>query len=71
MCNKEKFWPALCNAVGHPEWVADPRFKTFEARFENRPLVEEYLDDAFVVKNHGRVARRYLEAVCLLRRSMM
>ena len=35
--------------------------KTFEARFENRPLVEEYLDEALsVVKNHGRVARRTL-----------
>lgn len=50
MCNKEKFWPALCNAVGHPEWIADPRFKTFKERLENRQQVEELLDAALSVK---------------------
>lgn len=45
MCNKEKFWPALCNKLGRPEWGNDPRFKTFKDRFENRPLVEELLDE--------------------------
>src|SRR3546814_20981579 len=24
MCNKEKFWPVLASAVGHPEWADDP-----------------------------------------------
>ncbi len=50
MCNKEKFWPALCNAVGHPEWVSDSRFLSFKERLENRPLIEEYLDKALSVK---------------------
>lgn len=50
MCNKEKFWPALCNKLGRPEWSEDPRFKTFKERFENRPLVEELLDEALSVK---------------------
>ena len=26
MCNKEKFWPALCELVERPEWISDPRF---------------------------------------------
>ncbi|NQU61525.1 MAG: CoA transferase [Rhodospirillales bacterium] len=46
MCNKEKFWPALADALGHPEWADDPRFKTFKERFENRPLIEKMLDAA-------------------------
>ncbi|PCJ14387.1 MAG: CoA transferase [Gammaproteobacteria bacterium] len=36
MCNKEKFWPLLCEELGKPEWVLDPRFLHFEARLENR-----------------------------------
>ena len=50
MCNKEKFWPALCDALGHAEWAADLRFKTFEERFENRPLIEDMLDEALSAK---------------------
>ncbi len=50
MCNKEKFWPALCDAIGRPEWGTDERFKTFKERFANRPLVEEYLDGALGAK---------------------
>ena len=23
MCNKEKFWPALCGKLDRPEWVAE------------------------------------------------
>ena len=46
MCNKEKFWPALCDALGHAEWAGDPRFETFEERFENRPLIQDMLDQA-------------------------
>tara|TARA_R110000787_G_C13442928_1_gene446552 strand:- start:15593 stop:16789 length:1197 start_codon:yes stop_codon:yes gene_type:complete len=50
MCNKEKFWPALCNAIGKPEWGSDPRFKSFKERFDNRPLIEELLDAALSAK---------------------
>ena len=25
MCNKEKFWPVLCERIGRPEWADDPR----------------------------------------------
>ncbi len=44
MCNKEKFWPALCRAVGKAEWAGDPRFASFEARLENRDLLTRLLD---------------------------
>jgi len=46
MCNKEKFWPALCDAIGRPEWGEDPRFLRFKNRLENRELITEMLDGA-------------------------
>lgn len=46
MCNKEKFWPALCAAVGRPEWAGDSRFRRFPDRLENRDLITGMLDEA-------------------------
>jgi len=39
MCNKEKFWPALCERLGRKEWAADPRFRSFKDRLANRDEV--------------------------------
>jgi len=50
MCNKEKFWPALCAALGHDDWIADARFKTFTERLENRALIQDMLDTALSTK---------------------
>jgi crotonobetainyl-CoA:carnitine CoA-transferase CaiB-like acyl-CoA transferase len=50
MCNKEKFWPALCHALGHSEWADDPRFATFTERFEARPEIQGMLDEALSTK---------------------
>jgi crotonobetainyl-CoA:carnitine CoA-transferase CaiB-like acyl-CoA transferase len=46
MCNKEKFWPVLCERLGRPEWAADPRFRRFKDRLANRDLVNRLLDEA-------------------------
>jgi crotonobetainyl-CoA:carnitine CoA-transferase CaiB-like acyl-CoA transferase len=46
MCNKEKFWPILCERLGHPEWAEDPRFGAFRDRLANRDLVNRMLDEA-------------------------
>ncbi len=46
MCNKEKFWPALCRALGQGAWAEDPRFARFKDRLRHRPLIEEMLDQA-------------------------
>ena len=46
MCNKEKFWPNLCERIDRPEWAEDPRFRTFADRLEHRPLIQEMLDSA-------------------------
>jgi crotonobetainyl-CoA:carnitine CoA-transferase CaiB-like acyl-CoA transferase len=50
MCNKEKFWPALAEALGRPEWADDPRLSTFKARLANRELVTQILDQALSQK---------------------
>jgi len=46
MCNKEKFWPILCERIGHPEWAEDARFRHFRDRHANRELVNRLLDEA-------------------------
>ena len=45
MCNKEKFWPALCNAIGRPEWGEDARFARFEDRLAHREQLTTMLDE--------------------------
>ena len=50
MCNKEKFWPILCEKLGRADWAADPRFKAFKDRLENRDLIQEMLDEALSAK---------------------
>lgn len=53
MCNKEKFWPALCAAVGRPGWATDPRFRTFADRLANRALVNELVESELVRRTTG------------------
>jgi crotonobetainyl-CoA:carnitine CoA-transferase CaiB-like acyl-CoA transferase len=50
MCNKERFWPILCKALGRGDWAKDPRFKTFKERLDNRPLIQDMLDSALSKK---------------------
>jgi len=44
MCNKEKFWPALCEKLGKPDWSEDARFRRFPDRLKHRDLLTELLD---------------------------
>src|SRR5215475_10416315 len=46
----ERHWPPLARAVGHPEWLDDPRYASARARFTNaRALIAE-LDQIFATK---------------------
>lgn len=45
MCNKAKFWPALCALVGRPELATDVDFATPAARLRNRGRLTTMLDD--------------------------
>jgi crotonobetainyl-CoA:carnitine CoA-transferase CaiB-like acyl-CoA transferase len=44
MCNKEKFWPALCTKLDRREWSEDARFRRFADRLRHRDLLTELLD---------------------------
>ena len=44
MCNKEKFWPALAECLGRPDWASDPRYASFKARLANREALTRDLD---------------------------
>ncbi len=47
MCNKEKFWGILAEEIGHPEWIADPRYATFAERLKRRDEITVLLDEVF------------------------
>jgi len=44
MCNKEKFWPELCNLIERPDLSAHPDFRTFKDRLANRQKLNTLLD---------------------------
>ena len=44
----EKFWQGLCRALAHPEWSADPRFATAQARLTHADTLHALCEDAFV-----------------------
>lgn len=51
MCNKEKFWPILAEAIGKPEWSEDPRYRDFKARLANRDELTRDLDEALSARS--------------------
>ncbi len=46
----DRHWPALCRAVGRPEWLADPRFDTGRSRAANAVVLIGELDEIFAAK---------------------
>ncbi|GAB2856649.1 CoA transferase [Actinoallomurus bryophytorum] len=46
-CPKEKFFRRLAEAVGHPEWPGDPRYRDFAARRENAEALVAELEAVF------------------------
>jgi crotonobetainyl-CoA:carnitine CoA-transferase CaiB-like acyl-CoA transferase len=49
-CPKQKFWEALCSALGRPELVRDERFADFAGRDRNREALLAILDPALAVR---------------------
>ncbi len=41
-------WAAFCDVLGHPEWVADPRFADNPARHRNRPVLIPLIESVTV-----------------------
>ena len=48
MTNKANFWPRLCQALEHPEWIDDPSMSSFKARLANRAAVVQKIEAAFM-----------------------
>jgi formyl-CoA transferase len=46
-----KDWPNLCHALGHPEWIDDPRFITPEHRRTNSRLLVAMIDAVVAEKD--------------------
>jgi succinate--hydroxymethylglutarate CoA-transferase len=63
MCNKEKFWGVLAQALGRPEWTTDPDFATFEARLANRERVTQMLDAALMERTTDEWIAHFAGAV--------
>lgn len=50
MCNKEKFWIALCEKIGRPDLISNPQFLDFKQRLENRDELSNILDEVLVTR---------------------
>ena len=59
MCNKEKFWPVLCEALDRPDLAADPRFASFQDRLRHRDLLTETLDDILSARTTAEWLERF------------
>ena len=46
MCNKEKFWSTLCDAIARPQWKEDARFSSFKERLTQRDYLTQLIDEA-------------------------
>lgn len=46
----ERHWPPLARAVGHPEWLDDPRFAEPAERATNATVLIDMLDEIFATK---------------------
>jgi crotonobetainyl-CoA:carnitine CoA-transferase CaiB-like acyl-CoA transferase len=47
----QKLWKQLCNLLGRPELIDDPRFATVSLRLANRPELIAVLEQSFAARN--------------------
>ncbi len=59
MCNKEKFWQALADLVGQPEWVTDPLYCDYQARLANRVQLRQAIDAALSTEDTATWLERF------------
>lgn len=60
--NNQKLWQKLCEAIGRPELVEDPRFATNDDRMANRPELEEELESALAARTTDEWVEALIEA---------
>jgi formyl-CoA transferase len=61
MSSPDKFWRAMFEVVGKPEWAEDPRFRDRKGRIENHNVLSEMLQSIFRVGNRDDWLRRLQE----------
>jgi crotonobetainyl-CoA:carnitine CoA-transferase CaiB-like acyl-CoA transferase len=59
MAQTEKFWNALCDIVGQPEWKDDPRFQGYDGRHENRDELTLMLDRVLITRPAAEWLERF------------
>jgi crotonobetainyl-CoA:carnitine CoA-transferase CaiB-like acyl-CoA transferase len=57
MLSPERYWPALCKAIGQPEMATDPRFGDMDARRQNAAACIEWLDRVFAERDYDEWCR--------------
>jgi succinate--hydroxymethylglutarate CoA-transferase len=57
MCNKENFWPTLCQYIGREDLAEDKRFKNFKLRQKHRDLITKILDQELM----NKTTKKWLE----------
>jgi crotonobetainyl-CoA:carnitine CoA-transferase CaiB-like acyl-CoA transferase len=55
----ERHWPALCRAVGRPDWLTDPRFDNPRARAVNAVQLIAELDEIFATRTRDEWAQAF------------
>jgi crotonobetainyl-CoA:carnitine CoA-transferase CaiB-like acyl-CoA transferase len=59
MCNKEKFWPILCDAIEQSDWGHHPDFSSFRQRLANRERITGMLDAALATATTAEWLARF------------
>ena len=60
--NNQKLWQKLCEAIGRPELVEDPRFATNDDRMANRPELAAELESALTGRSTDEWVETLIEA---------
>jgi len=53
MLDADRYWPDFCTVVGHPEWIADPRYHDMATRKTNARDCVEMLDALFLERDYA------------------
>jgi crotonobetainyl-CoA:carnitine CoA-transferase CaiB-like acyl-CoA transferase len=59
MCNKEKFWPLLCDELGRPQWAEEPKYRDFKNRLSHREELTGLLDEALMTQSTRTWLQRF------------
>jgi crotonobetainyl-CoA:carnitine CoA-transferase CaiB-like acyl-CoA transferase len=59
----DRYWPALCRAVGRPELAADPRFVDFGTRAQHSTECAELLEEIFATRTLGEWREAFADEV--------